>query len=75
MNEIINIIALNKHTQTMEAIDEKVKILLSLPADFSRLLDRMLLDLKDQKVNMTKTDLAIKLMRIGYLQEAKQIKK
>jgi len=59
----------------MEAIDEKIKILVSLPADFSRLLDRMLIDLKDQGVKMTKEALLIKLVRIGYLQESKSVKK
>jgi hypothetical protein len=66
---------LHKIILKMETVKENVKILISLPADFSRLLDRMLLDLKDQKVSMTKTELAIKLMRIGYLQESKILKK
>jgi hypothetical protein len=59
----------------MDTTDEKIKILISLPADFSRLLDRMLIDLKDNKIHMSKADLAIKLMRAGYLQEEKQINK
>jgi hypothetical protein len=61
--------------KNMEAIDEKIKILVALPADFSRLLDRMLIDYKDQGVKMTKEALLIKLVRVGYLQESKQIKK
>jgi hypothetical protein len=55
-------------------MEEKIKVLLSLPADFSRLLDRMLIDLKDKGIKMTKGDLLIKLMRIGYLQESKDLK-
>ena len=56
-------------------MEEKIKILVSLPADFSRLLDRMLIDLKDQGVRMTKEALLIKLVRIGYLQESKAQKR
>lgn len=59
----------------MDTKEEKIKILLSLPADFSRLLDRMLIDLKDNKIHMSKADLSIKLMRLGYQQEDKLIRK
>jgi hypothetical protein len=58
----------------MDTLEEKITIMLSLPADFSRLLDRMLIDLKDQGVRMTKRDLVIRLCRLGYLQETKQSK-
>jgi hypothetical protein len=59
----------------METKEERIKILLSMPADFSRLLDRMLIDLKDNKIHMSKADLAIKLMRTGYIHEEKLIKR
>jgi len=53
----------------MEKFEEKVQIQLSLPADFSFLLDREIIDLKEIGVKTTKADLCIKLMRAGYRHE------
>jgi len=52
-------------------MEEITWINLPLPADFSRKIDRLLIDLKDKAVIKTKVELTIELLQEGYKERIK----
>jgi len=56
-------------------MEEITKVMLNLPKEVDYELNQFHIELKRKSVRITKVDLIIKLMRIGLMQERKELQK